>query len=137
MAKPKITYKIETYGIYTGWDKHSKDLPKIKRHTDTIPARVDIEFGYVLSINKAKGKKLAFCIDHPPFCDEEGNVRPPFTGEVYVGANQWQFFLGDTIWEPVHDKVGPWRLTVTLDGKTIADKTFQIVEDVLSEEERK
>ena len=130
MAKPKITWEIETYGIYTGWDKESKKLPQVVKHTHTIPAKIGVEFGYILSIKKAKGKKLSFCIDHPPFCDESGNVMPPFTGEVYVRANQWEFFLGDTIWEPVHDKVGDWRLTISMDGQILSDKTFQIVGDV-------
>ena len=129
MAKPKITWEIETYGIYTGWDKESKKLPQVVKHTQTIPARIGIEFGYILSIKKAKGKKLSFCIDHPSFCDEWGNVMPPFTGEVYVRANQWEFFLGDTIWEPVHDKVGDWRLTISMDGQILSDKTFQVVSD--------
>lgn len=124
MAKPKISWEIETYGIYTGWDKHSKELPQVVKHTHHIPARVGIEFGYVVCINKAKGKKLKFCIEHPPFCDASGNVTPPFTGEVYIRANQWKFFLGDTIWEPPEDKKGGWRLTVELDGQTLADERF-------------
>ena len=57
MAKPKITWKICNYGIYKNWDKSSKDLPDIQKHTETIPARIGIEFGYILNIKKAKGKK--------------------------------------------------------------------------------
>jgi len=52
---------------------------------------------------------------------------PPFTGDVYVRSNEWQFFLGDTVWEPVADKCGTWRLIVELEGEIMADKSFQIV----------
>ena len=108
MPKPKFTWKIVSYGIYVNWDRDSKDLPDIVKFSETIPARIGVEFGYILNIKKAKGKKLYFCIEHPPFTDEKGDVMPSFSGELYVRTNDWHFFLGDTIWEPVHDKVGEW-----------------------------
>ena len=124
-----MTWELVSYGIYTNWDKHAKTLPDIRLFTETIPAQLDIEFGYILHIKKAKGKKLHYCIEHPPFKDESGEVMPAFTGELYVRTNDWQFFLGDTIWEPVADKVGPWRLVTTIEGTVLADKTFSIEED--------
>lgn len=129
MAKPKITWELSSWGIYRNWDRDSRELPEIVKFSEKIPARLGIEFGYILHLKKAKGKKIAFTIEHPPFPDDSGEVAPPFTGEVYVRSNNWEFFLGDTIWEPVHDKIGTWRLTVKLDGKIIADKSFSIVPD--------
>ncbi|CAK2058316.1 hypothetical protein VCRA2110O318_40069 [Vibrio crassostreae] len=35
--------------------------------------------------------------------------------------------LGDTIWAPVSNKLGKWRMTVELKGNIIADKTFNLV----------
>ncbi|NCD35089.1 MAG: DUF3859 domain-containing protein [Spartobacteria bacterium] len=129
MAKPKTTCRMLHYGIYDHWDKTSKDLPHIKKISTIIPARLDIEFGYVLNIKKARGKKLHYCIEHPPFTDENNAIRPPFTGDLYVRDNDWDFFLGDTIWDPVSDKIGTWRLTTTIDGILVADQSFSITPD--------
>lgn len=129
MAKSRTQCQRVSYGIYTAWDRDSKALPKILEFTRLIPARIDIEFGYILNIKKARGKQLSFCIDHPPFLDKHGDTAPPFTGNEYVRSNDWHFFLGDTIWAPVHDKIGSWRLTVELDGQTIADESFTVIED--------
>lgn len=118
-----------SYGIYRSWDKASKELPVIEQFSEIISARLGIEFGYILKIKKAKGKKLHFCIEHPPFEDDKGEVMPPFVGELFVRTNDWDFFLGDTIWEPVSDKIGPWRLVTTIDGVVLGDKTFSIVAD--------
>ena len=129
MPKPKIQCQRVSYGIYTPWDRESKALPKVLEFTRTIPARIDIEFGYILNIKKAKGKLLSFCINHPPFNDKNGNLSEPFTGDEYVRSNDWHFFLGDTIWAPVHDKIGVWQITVKLDGQIIGDETFTVTED--------
>lgn len=126
MAKSKSTYEMISWGIYQGWDRSSKSLPKLMAHETTIPARLGIEFGYILNIKKAKGKKVHFCIDHPPFFDSSGNISPPFTGDLYVKSNDWDFYLGDTLWDPIEDKVGEWRLVTELDGEVIAEKIFHI-----------
>jgi len=127
MGKPKITWKMQSWGRYTAWDRDDKALPEIKEFTDEIPAISGVEFGYILQIKKARGKQIHFTIEHPPFLDETGQISPPFTGDVYVRSNEWQFFLGDTVWEPVADKCGTWRLIVELEGEIMADKSFQIV----------
>ena len=129
MAKPKIQYKLISYGIYDGWDRNSKSLPQIKDFRREVPARIGIEFGYVLNIKKAKGKLLSYCIEHPPFLDKHGEVAPPFPGEEYVRTNDWNFYLGDTVWEPVEDKIGRWRLITELEGRVLADETFTLVSD--------
>jgi len=87
---------------------------------------IDVEFGFVVNVKGAKNQKLAYCIDHPGILDAEGNRRASFNGFVYVKANDWDFYLGDTIWEPIHDKLGPWRMTVQLDQVTVAEKTFNL-----------
>jgi len=99
MAKPKITWKMLSWGLYTAWDREDKALPEIKEFTAEIPATPGVEFGYILQIKKARGKQIQFTIEHPPFLDEEGHPTPAFIGDVYVRSNEWQFFLGDTVWE--------------------------------------
>ncbi|MFC1761501.1 DUF3859 domain-containing protein [Planctomycetota bacterium] len=129
MAKPKISCKMVSYGIYDGWDRESKSLPQILDFRREVPARIGVEFGYILNFKKAKGMLLSFCIEHPPFLNKRGEVAPPFTGEEYVRSNDWNFYLGDTVWEPVEDKQGSWRLITELEGQVVADETFVLVED--------
>lgn len=127
MAKSKIVWELESYGIYSSWDKKAKELPSIQEHTWVLPARIGIEFGYILHIKHAKGKKITYCIEHPPFLDSSGAIAPPFTGDVYVKTNDWHFFLGDSVWEPAWDKVGKWRLSISLENRLLADETFTLV----------
>ena len=70
---------------------------------------------------------MDYCIDHPGILDSEGNRRAPFDGSVFVRTNDWDFYLGDTIWEPIADKLGPWRMTMELDGAVIGEKVFNVV----------
>ncbi|MCD8265333.1 MAG: DUF3859 domain-containing protein [Tannerellaceae bacterium] len=51
---PKINpeFTILSYGLYTPWDRNSKELPKVLRHTLDIPAAIDVEFGFILSVKK-------------------------------------------------------------------------------------
>ena len=127
MAKKKPEIRMVSFGRYTPFDKTTKDLPKILEFTTTIPAELGVEFGYILEIKKSRGEKLSFCIDHPPFCDDSGEIAPPFVGEVHVQSSDWRFFLGDTVWLPLDDKLGKWTLTASLMGKEIARKTFTLV----------
>lgn len=127
MAKQKPIVEIRSFGIYTQWDPQTKELPKIVEFTRTIPAEVDVEFGMIVKIKGGKNQRAKYCIDHPGILDVTGKRRQPFDGEVFVKSNDWDFFLGDTIWEPIADKLGTWRLTVDLMGKIVADESFQIV----------
>lgn len=129
MAKKKPVIKIRTYGIHSKWDTKSKELPKVKEFTTDIPAQIDIEFGLNINIQNARGKKIFYCIDHPGILDDNGKIRSPFTGEVHITNNNWDFYLGDTIWAPIEDKCGLWQMTIELDDKVIADKTFNINAD--------
>ena len=126
MAKRKPEIRMRSWGIYTQWDSDSKQLPKIVDITTEIPAVVDIEFGFVVNVKGGKNQQLHYCIDHPGIRDTDGDRRPPFEGTVYIKTNDWDFFLGDTIWEPLDDKLGTWSLSLTLDGQQIAAQTFQV-----------
>ncbi|WP_111640791.1 DUF3859 domain-containing protein [Marinimicrobium alkaliphilum] len=126
MAKKKPEVRIKSWGIYTQWDPSSKALPEIVKVTREVPCELDIEFGYVANIKKAKNKKVRYCIYHPDIPDEEGTPRPPFCGEEYIRQNDWDFFIGDTIWAPVENKQGPWRITLEIDDQLVADETFMV-----------
>ena len=65
MAKAKPITSIESYGIYSHWDAKEKDLPQITEFTTDVPAQLDIEFGFIVNIKKAKGQKIKFCVYHP------------------------------------------------------------------------
>ena len=126
MAKVNLASSIISYGIYEHWDPKSKVLPKIIKFTTDIPAELDVEFGLTVNIKKGKGTKIFYCIYHPKIPDKEGNIMEPFSGVVYIQNNDWNFYLGDTLWEPVSNKMGEWRMTISCNNKLIADKTFLV-----------
>ena len=126
MAKKQPQVNIRTFGIYTKWDSDAKNLPKLVEVTESVPAEVDIEFGFIARIRNAKNQRLHYCIDHPGIRDDDGNVREPFIGFVFVKTNDWDFYLGDTIWEPIDDKLGEWHMWIELNGSRMAEKTFEV-----------
>lgn len=131
MAKRSPVVEMTSYGIYKEWDSHSKHLPKIQEFTTKVPADEEVEFGYIINIKKAKGEVIEFCIDHPGVLGKKGQVLEPFTGDLHVGSNDWDFYLGDTIQllDPINgmeSNIGKWRMTITLGGNVIADKTFDV-----------
>lgn len=126
MAKKKMQVEMYTYGEYTRWDRGSKEIPKIIDITETINAEIGTEFGYVLHIKKAKGSVLRFRIDHPKFPDSSGKTAAPFTGEFHIPSNDYQWFLGDCIWEPIDNKLGNWTMTTYIDEKLVAQKTLNL-----------
>lgn len=126
MAKRKVEVRILSHGLYRQWDSEAKDLPQIVEFTTEFPAVVGIEFGFVANVKGAKNQRLSYCIDHPGILDDQGQRRSPFEGTVYVKTQDWNFYLGDTIWEPLHDKLGSWRMWIALDGKVVAEKTFEL-----------
>lgn len=126
MAKRAPTFTLKNYGIYQSWDTKGKGLPKIKTVTEYIPAIIDIEFGLTIGVSNAKGVILNWCIDHPQITDKRGREMAPFTGKEYVKTNDWSFYLGDTIWAPVEDKVGPWHIYIEYEDSIIIEKTFEI-----------
>lgn len=58
MAKSTPIINMQSYGIYTHWDEKSKALPQIETFTTKVNAVLDIEFGFIINIKKAKGEKL-------------------------------------------------------------------------------
>ena len=127
MPKKKIDVQMHSYGLYDGWDRDSKELPNLVKITTEVEASIDVEFGYILRIRGGRNAKMTFRIEHPPFCDEFGEVMPPFDGEQYIKNNDYRFFLGDTVWAPIEDKRGEWRLITWIDGKQVADKTITLI----------
>ncbi|MBB1407297.1 DUF3859 domain-containing protein [Pseudoalteromonas sp. SG44-5] len=126
MAKLKPIITLQSYGIYSTWDNESKALPQIEQFTTEVIATLDVEFGLIINIKKAKGEKLHYTIYHPNIPDDEGDIMPPFSGVVYVKDSDWHFYLGDTLWPPINNKLGNWRMTIEYNGKLIADKTFNV-----------
>lgn len=126
MAKKKSQVKLVNKGIYSKWESSSKDLPKLIKVTNSIPCELDVEFGYIVNVQKSKNKKLRYCIYHPDIPGDDGEVMPPFSGEEYIKQNDWNFFIGDTIWAPVENKMGSWRITLELEGTVVADETFEL-----------
>ena len=126
MGKRRPTFKMYSYGEYSGWDRDSSEIPKILDFSTDIKASIGTEFGYVLHIKNGKGEMLEFKIEHPPFTDEQGNIRPPFTGEQFIRSNDYQFYLGDCIWEPLEDKLGKWEITTFYKGEVVAHKVFNL-----------
>ena len=126
MSKRRPEFRIYSYGEYTPWDRESRDIPKILGFSTEINAAIGTEFGYVLQIKNGKGETLEFQIDHPPFKNENGELAPPFTGEQFIRTNDFQFYLGDCIWEPLDDKLGKWELTTFYKGQVVAHKIFNL-----------
>jgi hypothetical protein len=127
MSKLKTIFTVSSFGIYKEWDEKTKLLPVIKEFTCKIPAIIDIEFGFILRVVKGKGLRLDYTIYHPDIPDKKGQVMEPFSGDVYVRNNDWEFYLGDTLWAPIENKTGNWRMVIELDGKIIAERTFSVL----------
>ena len=127
MKRRKPVFKISSYGENSKWDRNSKKIPKILNFTTEIKTKIDNEFGYILNIKQGKGEILTFKIDHPPFKDEYGKIGPSFTGEQFIRTNDYEFYLGDCVWEPLEDKLGNWELTTYHRGKVIANKIFKLI----------
>ncbi|MDP5029255.1 DUF3859 domain-containing protein [Paraglaciecola sp.] len=127
MSKLKASFSVSSFGIYKEWNEKSKQLPVIKDFTLNIPAVLNIEFGFILRVMKGKGLKLDYTIYHPDIPDKKGQVMAPFTGDVFVRNNDWEFYLGDTLWEPIEDKTGDWHMVIECDGKVIAEHTFSVL----------
>lgn len=127
MGKKKPEATMHSYGLYDGWDRGSKELPNLLEITTEIEAALDVEFGYILRIRNARNSRITFRIEHPPFKGDNRETAPPFVGELYVKNNDYRFFLGDTVWAPVEDKRGAWRLITWLDGEKVADEILNLV----------
>lgn len=126
MGKRRPTFRMYSYGEYAKWDRNSREIPKILEFKTEIDAKIGTEFGYVLQIKNGKGETVDFKIDHPAFTDDQGKIRPPFIGEQFIRTNDFEFYLGDCIWEPLEDKRGKWELTTYYQGEVVAHKIFKL-----------
>jgi hypothetical protein len=131
MAKTKkeIIVKTEHYGLYAKWSNSCETLPKFLKYTTEIPARFEAEFGFTLLIKNGKNRSVDYTVIHPPFRDENGNIEPPFTGSLPIRKSPFRVYVGDTLWEPIEDKIGTWRFIAKIDNKIVEDKTFNIVDN--------
>lgn len=127
MPKRKINISMYSFGEYAKWERENKGIPKILEFATEIKAKIGTEFGYVLHVKQGKGETLDFRIDHPPFRGEDGNVAAPFVGQQFIRTNDFEFYLGDCVWEPLEDKLGKWELTTFHNDKVVAQKTFVLV----------
>lgn len=127
MSKKKPHINLESYGRYSKWDRSSRKLPKILEFTQTIEAIEGNEFGLILKIEGGKGMKLDYVIKHPPFKDKAGNIEPDFTGEYFVNSNQNKFYIGDCIWQPMHDKLGIWEIIVYFKDQKLVAQSFEVI----------
>lgn len=128
MAKKRksLQVKMESYGLYAKWSNRCKELPKFLKFTTDFPLRVESEFGFVLHIKGGKGLFVDYVVEHPPIRDEDGRIMPTFTGKIPIRDNDFRVYVGDTLWEPLEDKVGLWRVVAKIDGTTYGDKSFTV-----------
>lgn len=126
MAKQKPAVTLTNYGIYSQWDEYARTLPKLIEVTTDVPLREHIEFGFIVNIKRAKNEKVHYCIAHPDIPGKDGEPMAPFIGEEFIKNNDWDFYLGDTLWLPLDDKAGHWHMSLSMNGQTIAEKTFLI-----------
>ncbi|MEL7088131.1 MAG: DUF3859 domain-containing protein, partial [Planctomycetota bacterium] len=108
-----------SYGLYERFEKAGKELPKLRSFTTAVPPVVGQEFGYILKIKHGRGMRIEFEIDHPRIPDPDGLVMAPFRGEEFVRNSDFDFFLGDALWEPLEHMLGEWTLTTRLGGKVV------------------
>ncbi|MEM1110016.1 MAG: DUF3859 domain-containing protein [Planctomycetota bacterium] len=130
MAKKRPLVQEVSYGLYEPFESEGKALPVLSgdgAFTARVPAVVGQEFGYILKVKHGRGMRLAFEIDHPGIPDADGVVREPFRGEVFVRNSDFDFFLGDALWEPLEHMLGEWTLTCRLADKVVAKRTFEVV----------
>ena len=128
MARRRLQASLRSFGIYAGWPGRHDQIPEIRQFTTSVPATVGIEFGFVLHLRDGRGEVLDWVIQHPPFTDEAGKRMKPFEGEFHVRTNDFEFYLGDSIWEPWQDKCGAWTLITSWRGTELARKTFHVVD---------
>ncbi|MBS0000429.1 MAG: DUF3859 domain-containing protein [Cyclobacteriaceae bacterium] len=124
--KPLPRVEIISYGQYSGWNSHDKELPELVTLTDRVTATADVEFGLIVEIRQAKGRYIQYIIEHPPFRDENDVLIPPFTGEYQIRTNPARFFLGDSLGFPFEEKKGIWVFKILLDEKILAEKKLVI-----------
>ncbi|MEM1447149.1 MAG: DUF3859 domain-containing protein [Planctomycetota bacterium] len=126
MARKRPVISEVSHGLYAPFEKRGKSLPEHLTFTTAVPPEVGQEFGYILNIKHGRGLRIGFEIAHPRIPDTDGRVMAPFVGEEFVNTNDFDFFLGDALWAPLDNMLGAWTLTTRLDGKVVAQRTFDV-----------
>jgi len=126
MAAKKISFEMESYGIYTLLKQSGDKLPQILKFTDKIPVSPEVEFGITLNITGGKGETIDFEIVHPPWPRPDGSTEPAFRSSLPVRTSPFRMFIGDTFWEPWENKCGKWVIKVMHKEKLILKKSFEM-----------
>jgi hypothetical protein len=126
MARKRPVIREVSYGLYERFDAEAKTLPKHVEFTGRVPPEAGQEFGFILNLKQARGLTIDFKIDHPRIPDPEGKVMPPFRGEVFVLNSDFDFFLGDALWEPIEQMLGPWTLSCRIAGRPAHRRVFDV-----------
>lgn len=126
MSQRRLRASVRSFGIYQPWTGKRSEVPRLVRFGDHVPAELGIEFGYILRIRDGSGAMIDWRIEHPPFVGPSGKVAPAFTGRFGVKGNDFDFFLGDTVWEPIADKCGPWTMITSYQGQELARQSFLV-----------
>lgn len=129
MARKKPIHRVVSQGIHDRFEAGGAGLPRLVQTTQRVEAAVGREFGFVVHIERARGLKLTWEIDHPGVPDgkrPEGPPLAPFRGVEHVPAPTWDFYLGDALWQPLDRMVGPWRLSVSLAGRLLHRVEFLV-----------
>lgn len=127
MARKRPVVQEVSHGLYERFDPKTKGMPKLLSFGTAVPPQAGQEFGYVLKIKHGRGMRIDFEIAHPRIPGDDGEPMPPFRGEQFVRTNDFDFFLGDALWEPLEHMFGEWTLTTRLDGKIVAQRTFEVL----------
>ena len=128
-ARKQLRLTVRSYGLYEAWTSGQKHLPILQQFTNLIPATIGIEFGMIVNIQHGRGHKLDWKMEHPPFVNQQtGRVEPAFHGQEHIPNNNYDFFLGDTVWQPWQDKCGPWTLTISHRKQQLAQHSFLLVD---------
>ncbi len=138
MARRKPIHRVLSRGVHERFDAGADALPKLVEATQRLEAAVGREFGFVLHLERARGMQLCWEIDHPGVPDggdPEGPPLAPFRGTEHVPTPVWDFYLGDALWEPLARMVGPWRLSVSLEGRTLHRVEFLVTPPAAAEPE--
>ncbi|MEM7623995.1 MAG: DUF3859 domain-containing protein [Planctomycetota bacterium] len=138
MARKRPVISEVSYGLYERFEAEGKTLPKLAERgafTTAVPPVVGQEFGYIVKIKQGRGMRIEFEIDHPRIPDPDGKVMAPFRGEVFVRNSDFDFFLGDALWEPIEHMVGEWKLSIRLGGKVVHRRTFEVLPSAPPEDE--
>lgn len=129
MARRKPIHRVLSQGIHERFDAGDAALPRLVESTQRVEAAVGREFGFVVHIERARGLKLAWEIDHPGVPDSRNPAGPaldPFRGVEHVPTPTWDFYLGDALWAPLARMVGPWRMSVELEGRPLHRVEFVV-----------